>query len=289
MIDYSLPIFDRLQDCWDPVDERQLAELETRLQVALPDDFKQFLQVFNAGQWSHGVKIDISHCDPDSDELHLYSNLGVVSEKLEWAMDIAGVRAAYEDRFPRTFLPIMRSSPELIGLHCGSDQPGRVMYWNHTWNDDNEADIVPLADTFAALISMLHPSDDIEFYREKLPAFQAVERGDKSALAAFLADGGKSDLRNLAGWTLAMCAARKSWPKLLGMLLEARADPNALDAENRTPLLHAIDGDSFDSVKLLVAAGADVQFRDAQGRTLAEIARQEHSHRIARFFEAFIR
>ena len=88
--------------------------------------------------------------------------------------------------------------------------------------------------------------------------------------------------------TLAMWAARRSWPKLLQMLLAASADPNARDADEHTPLLHAIDSDSFDGVKLLLAAGADMQCRDPLGRNVAEIARQQDCHRIARYLEPLV-
>jgi ankyrin repeat protein len=77
-----------------------------------------------------------------------------------------------------------------------------------------------------------------------------------------------------------MCAARNSWPRFVEMLLKVGANPNAVDAEGSTPMAHAVLGQSLDSIKLLLEFRARTDYRDPQGRNLAQIAKHEHYHRI---------
>ena len=75
------------------------------------------------------------------------------------------------------------------------------------------------------------------------------------------------EARNARGQTLLAAAAMYSWPKIARLLLERSADPNARDAQGRTPLHHAATA-SIDSVKLLLAAGADAKARDRHGKSV---------------------
>ena len=77
-----------------------------------------------------------------------------------------------------------------------------------------------------------------------------------------------------------MCAARTSWPRTVEDLLKIGWDPNVVDEAGRTPLYHAVWGQSLDSVKHLLRFEARTDYRDAQGHNLAEIAKDEHYHRI---------
>ncbi len=52
------------------------------------------------------------------------------------------------------------------------------------------------------------------------------------------------------------------------------------DPNGRGPLFHVIFGHALDSASLLLAAGADVHFRDRAGLDLAEIAWLDHRHRL---------
>ncbi len=83
----------------------------------------------------------------------------------------------------------------------------------------------------------------------------------------FLAEGGSVDTRNVEGRTLLMAAAIYSWPKIVRLLLEHSADPNARDNQGRTPLHHAATS-SLDSVKLLLVAGANAKARDTEGKSV---------------------
>ena len=96
--------------------------------------------------------------------------------------------------------------------------------------------------------------DTYEEYEEQEtdPLFLAIERGNLKAVERFLADGGNVETRNAAGRTLVAAATIYSWPKIVRLLLDHSADPNARDEQGRTPLHHA-------------ATSLDRQFEDAAG------------------------
>ncbi|MEX2333487.1 MAG: SMI1/KNR4 family protein, partial [Pseudohongiella sp.] len=79
-MDYTLPIFDRLQNCWDPISEDQLRQLEDNLEAEFPDDYRDFLLRFNAGDWSHLVITRVLHPGRFVDDVVLSSNYGIIPD-----------------------------------------------------------------------------------------------------------------------------------------------------------------------------------------------------------------
>lgn len=69
-------------------------------------------------------------------------------------------------------------------------------------------------------------------------------------------------------------------------LLAAGADPDARDDEGRTPLFSAVLGGSIGLVGLLLEAGADINARDTQGFSALHFAAQEDLPEMARLLIA---
>lgn len=103
--------------------------------------------------------------------------------------------------------------------------------------------------------------------RATLPLFQAIQRGAITAIEQHQMQGGDVDARNEQGHTLLMAAAWHQWPKIVRLLLNHSADSNARDKTGRTPLHHAAVS-LVDSVKLLLAAGADATAQDDEGKSV---------------------
>ena len=69
-------------------------------------------------------------------------------------------------------------------------------------------------------------------------------------------------------------------------LIAAGADPNARDEDGRTPLFSAVLGGSIGLVGLLLESGADVNARDGQGFSALHFAAQEQLPEMTRLLVA---
>lgn len=103
-----------------------------------------------------------------------------------------------------------------------------------------------------------------------------VRAGDDRAAAVLIQAGASVDQADtLTGWTPLMVACFYGYPAVVRELLSAGANPNTIDLHGGTPLMKAVamPGDSapgltsrkVDILKLLLAAGADPQKKDALG------------------------
>jgi ankyrin repeat protein len=63
-------------------------------------------------------------------------------------------------------------------------------------------------------------------------------------------------------------------------LIKARADINAKDKEEKTPLMHAIEAKNYEGVKILIKAGADINAKDEEGKTPLMHAIEEQKYEI---------
>jgi len=72
-------------------------------------------------------------------------------------------------------------------------------------------------------------------------------------------------------------------PGLVGILLDAGADPNEKHQDWSSPLRVAVERGNLEMVKLLVARGADVNRSGNPKRTLLEIAKSEGKSEIEEF------
>lgn len=100
------------------------------------------------------------------------------------------------------------------------------------------------------------------------PLTDAIREDDAAAVKAALDAGTDVTSRHRRGATLLYAAAGSNALKVVALLLERGADPNAHDAGGRTPLLSvACSPEGADVARLLVEHGADVNAGDTKGRT----------------------
>jgi hypothetical protein len=110
----------------------------------------------------------------------------------------------------------------------------------------------------------------------------AAGRNDVPALERLLAkEWADVNAEGNEGWTALMIAAREGSLEAAAFLIENGANVNALmDADEDTPLTHAVWGGHLDVVRLLLSRGA----KDPNGR-LARHAREQCNSELLELFE----
>ncbi len=285
-LEVTFPVLERLQDSFDPVSKADVRLLEKRLGIELPRDYVDFLYQYNAPYAQHPIEFRVRNPGPFVKFGILVHCLGIVKDwpECETGWDIEDGVETFSDRIPTGLVPVAHSASDPICIGVTPENYGKVYLWDSV-DEGADDNTYLVADSFTEFLGCLTPGDESYEYVEELPIFQAAERGQRTDVEAYLADGGKVDCRNAAGETLLMCAARTAWPKIVRLLLERGADPSTRDANDCTPVYHAAMGQSNDSLKLLFAAGADTRYCDDRGRTLIKLAEERAYYRIARLLE----
>jgi hypothetical protein len=266
----SFPILDLLQDSCDPaLTPKTLEELQTKLGRRFPHDYAEFLLQFNGGDFTRTVGYSIPNPTKFVTGGMARSFLGVSNDECEengllwWAANLS-------DRIPSDFLPIADCNfNDYVVLKLVGPESRFEGVWH--WDSaplEGDPYAYWLADSFHEFLSMLiYDNCSDEDDTESLPLFQSVERGAITAVEQYLAQAGDVEARNERGQTLLMAAAWHQWPKIVRLLLNHSANPNARDNSGKTPLHHAAVS-SVDSVKMLLAAGADANARDHEGKSV---------------------
>jgi ankyrin repeat protein len=110
----------------------------------------------------------------------------------------------------------------------------------------------------------------LTFAQEKL--FNAAAEGDTNFIASYIARGGDINIQSFSGaylkWTPLMFAVQSGREDAVKLLVAAGADVNIKEHNYySSPLMCAVNGDYTNIIKLLIAAGADINAKDASGWT----------------------
>uniref|UniRef100_A0A1B6LPG5 Uncharacterized protein n=1 Tax=Graphocephala atropunctata TaxID=36148 RepID=A0A1B6LPG5_9HEMI len=120
--------------------------------------------------------------------------------------------------------------------------------------------------------------DELDFERGIWTA--ALDR-DESRVKMLLAKGTCVDARDNAGYTALHYAVRKGNTSMCKLLLAAGASVNVTTkAGLATPLHRAAMEGHMDVISLLLKSGADPLAKDAEGRTAADRARDNHHEAV---------
>ncbi len=267
---YAPPILELLQDCEDPpLTPESLEELEIELGVRFSQDYANFLLQFNGGDFKRWVS-----CRLPTPTVWISDNAvrGFYGNPADRAVGeaITEYSRIYSGRIPDDCLAIAFCNCEdlvLLQVAGAASELGNIWFWDGT-EEGEGAHVHSLADSFSAFLSMLEPDPREDYEQEEnIPIFVSIEFGLRAAVERFLSQGVNVETRNAEGMTLLAAAAWYSWPKIVRLLLDHGADPNAHDLKGRTTL-HYAAGASHDSVKLLLAAGADAKARDHGGKSV---------------------
>lgn len=109
----------------------------------------------------------------------------------------------------------------------------------------------------------------------------AVKNADLAAAARMIAAGGISvDEGDAQGRTMLALAAIRGEPEMLKLLLCARADINALDSEENSPLMHAVMAKQPAAVSVLMAGGARTGQTNLKGQSALSLAIDSKDMRV---------
>ncbi len=124
-------------------------------------------------------------------------------------------------------------------------------------------------DKAAATAALFRAIRDINIERTRLAINQGADLEGKNKDEIFLI----GDIQSIGCTPLYVAAGvPDANDNLIGLLLEAGANPNARDPRGQIPLHAAAQGWRISGVELLVSAGSDVNAADKEGRTPAMIA-----------------
>ena len=130
---------------------------------------------------------------------------------------------------------------------------------------------------FQAVVEVLlanHADVNAKDNARQTPLFAAVQGGQIKIIHMLLAAGANPNLKDEKDNTVLNLAIKTS-PEMFKTLLTAGADPNSVDTKNRTPLSYAIERDSLEVVKMLLAAKADPNAGQSDAPLLVAIHKKD--------------
>ena len=251
-----------LQDSYDPIDEATLAAVEARLDVRFPDDYRQFLLRTNGGEFPFTVSTTDDLADPKGADLDYFHCVAKGQSS-----DIEEEFSLVKDRMPPGHAPIAgNGSGDMILIMATGPDAGAICTWDH--ERDETVGIRVVARSFREFYDSLQYDEIVQgSWRQTVPEFAAVERGDLGAICQSLDAGFDIESQNGDGATLLGVAASNRQAHIVRELLSRGADVAARDKSQQTPLHLASWGHSLDGARLLLDAGADINAVDDHGDT----------------------
>lgn len=132
------------------------------------------------------------------------------------------------------------------------------------------------------LVSACQPRESNE------PIVVAVGHNDTDLVTQYLTEGGDPDLKNRNGNPLMYIASGpRGGKEVLGLLLNAGANPNALSGEGRSALQNAASWCNMEIVKLLIESGANVNLVGKDGEKPIDSVCKSPEGRRAAMIELF--
>lgn len=129
-------------------------ELEEKVAAKLPEDYLQFLEVYNGGR----PEPDTFSFDNEDDatDVHCFFGVGVKgADGFDWILEV------FTGRIPDGYIPIAGDSGgNLVCMDLRHDGAGRIYFWDHEFEADEEApsmdNMYLVANSFTAFLAALY-------------------------------------------------------------------------------------------------------------------------------------
>ena len=118
------------------------------------------------------------------------------------------------------------------------------------------------------------------------PLAFATRNGQTAAVELLLQHGASIEHRNIAGTSVLHLAGASYDPLLLQQLAQQAIDIDLADSGGNTALHHSAGWGYLENIRLLLAAGADVNYRNKEGDTPLDLAEKSEKRRAAELLRA---
>lgn len=138
--------------------------------------------------------------------------------------------------------------------------------------DQNHADVV-------LYLLRAGADPDLHAAQQLTPLMLAAQKGDRNMVRLLLAGGAKINTTDEQGRNASALAAMAGNLSVLKLLLDAGGNVNVV-IEGQSLLMKVVAGGDLLTTQTLIAAGADVRYRSANGDTALSIARAKRNSDI---------
>ena len=150
--------------CRPEADDQTIDQLEHQVGVRFPPDFRQVMKLCHGGTPEERCEFDYQHPQLGTvgSGIGAMLRLPLEEEDLE---SIVGTIAMLDDQLPDGLIPFATDGGGdfmCLDYRHDSNQPP-VVYWAH--EEDKDASVFPLADSFSEFLDMLIPQRSIEDYQ----------------------------------------------------------------------------------------------------------------------------
>lgn len=153
------------KDPYGPTSREEIAQLETRWKIKLPDEYKKFLLTSNGGRPNPDV-FDVPGWAHQGSVLKIFYGIhaGSKASRLDRAIEV------YTDRIPADLIPIAADSfGNAICLGWKGKRRGKVYFWDHEDELDEHGrfrqdygNVYLIAKSLMEFLNSLRESEDAE-------------------------------------------------------------------------------------------------------------------------------
>lgn len=235
-----------LIDCDPPLSVSEIQTIEAQLGFALPNEFREHLQVYNGG-WFKPATVMI--VDDEEFSLHSFRPFGLDRPPsllyTEFGMGVEIAFSPYNDKF---------------ALVCSGNRAGAIVYCG-------SGDEVVIAENLRQFFYLQRVQHRLVVSNETDPVFQLAESGNLEELRRVANEGDVVSLTNARGESLLFPAIRNHQLGMIRYLLSVGIDVSGMGNGGLAAVHLALESQSIDLLRIVLDADVDIEQRTLDGQT----------------------